>query len=498
MSLRARVLLAMGLIAVMVVGGAFLTTRLAEQRLMDQVDSRLTGAAGPLDRGFGPLGRFQQNPNDSDITPRPQEQRPRGFNEFYVAVIRGTHEVVVLGRPNVSRRALSPPVLDVGRAQTEAASQDPQPYTVSARHGDLRYRVMVTDVGTNGDTFVLAAPLASVDASTRELRNIAWTVAALVLAVLALVTWWVLRLGIRPLKRMASAAVTIADDDLGRRVPEAANGTEAGDLSHAINNMLGRLEESFGARAETEARLRRFVGDASHELRTPVQTIRGYSELYAAGALASTDQLDDAMRRTGQESVRMAKLIDELLTLARLDQHRPIEHEPVDLHVLAGDAVADAHAIQSARTITLETDRRTTAPFSPFSATVNGDEHLLRQVFANVVGNALIHTPAESDITVTVRDRGDHVEVTVADTGPGMDPETAAHAFERFVRADPARTRQHGGSGLGLAIVHDAIAAHGGTVELSSDLERGTVVEFRIPRDIPPTGATSQPEEHGD
>jgi len=344
---------------------------------------------------------------------------------------------------------------------------------VNARNSDLRYRVTARPEPRTGDTFLLAAPLASVDASTNELQTIAFAVAAVVLAVLGLVTWWVIRLGIRPLNRMASAAVTIAEDDLTRRVPEASKGTEAGDLSLAINNMLGRLEDSFAARAETDARLRQFVGDASHELRTPVQTIRGYSELYAAGALISGEQLDDAMRRTGQEAVRMATLIDELLTLARLDQARPVEQTRVDLRTLAEDAVADARAIQPERTITLDADA---------DVTITGDEHLLRQVFANVVGNALVHTPTDSAIAVTLRGASDHVNVVVADHGPGMDADIAARAFERFARADPARTRRHGGTGLGLAIVHDAIVAHRGTVMLESDLERGTVVAFSIPR----------------
>ena len=245
MSLRARVLLAMGLVAIVVLGGAFFTTRLAEQRLVDQIDRRLIDASGPVNRGLPPDGRFQLDPDR--CRRNRSAERPRGFNEFYVAVLRGTTELVVLGRPNVSSRRLSPPLLDGGRARGAAASTDPQPYTVDARDGNLRYRVITRAEPTNGDTFILAAPLTSVDASTRELRNIAWTVALLVVAVLALVAWWVIRLGVRPLQRMATAAVAIADDDLTRRVPEAAKGTEAGDLSVAINNMLGRLEDSFAA-----------------------------------------------------------------------------------------------------------------------------------------------------------------------------------------------------------------------------------------------------------
>ena len=475
MSLRTRVLLAMTLIAVVVLGGAVLTTRLAEQRLMAQVDDRLTGASAPLDRGFNPPDRFGPGATDPAGRPISAGRRPSGFNEFFVAVIRGTTELLVLGRPNVSRHALSPPVLDVGRARVAAARHLPQPYTVDARTGDLHYRVLVRAEPTNGDTFVIAAPLASIDSSTRQLRSIAWTVAGLALAVLALVTWWVLRLGVRPLKRIASAAVTVGEDDLGRRVPDAPAGTEAGDLSRSINSMLGRLEESFSARAATDARLRRFVGDASHELRTPVQTIRGYSELYAAGALGETAALDDAMRRTGQESVRMATLIDDLLTLARFDQHRPLQFTPVDLGVLASDALADAHAIQPARATTLEAN-------GTRDAVVPGDEHLLRQVFANVIGNALVHTPSTSPVSVTITTAEETVTVTIADAGPGMDAETATRAFERFVRADPARTREHGGSGLGLAIAHDAIEAHGGSVSLRSDFDRGTVVEVCLRR----------------
>ena len=169
----------------------------------------------------------------------------------------------------------------------------------------------------------------------------------------------------------------------------------------------------------------------------------------------------------------MAKLIDELLTLARLDQARPIERLPVDLRVLADDAAADALAIEPGRAVTVDGDR---------TAVVTGDEHLLRQVFANVVNNALVHTPSTSAIQLTITGHDDGVTVIVRDDGPGMAAETARQAFERFVRADPARTREHGGNGLGLAIVQDAIRAHGGSVTLASDVDRGTVVEFSIPR----------------
>lgn len=488
--------MAMSLLAIVVVSGALVTTRLAEDRLVDQVDRRLDGAAAPFDRGIDRGFDFRAPLSDpSSAQGAPPLRGPNGFNEFFVAAIDASGTVRVLGRPNIiTGTSQNPPSLDVGQART-AAERTAGPFTVDAQHGDHSYRVIARSRADSDTILVLAAPLDTVEASTRELRTIAFIVAGIILAVLVLMTWWVLRLGIRPLKRMASAAVTIDDDDLTQRVPEAAPGTEAGDLSHAINTMLGRLEEAFGARAATDARLRRFVGDASHELRTPVQTIRGYAELFAAGGLADADQLEDAMRRTRLESERMARLIDDLLTLARFDQSRPIEHRPVDLAAIARDAVADAKVTASARTIDLDVAG---------DCSVAGDDALVRQVFANVVGNALVHTPDSAPITLTVRGGPDSVKVAIRDTGPGMDRDTADRAFERFVRADPARTRAHGGSGLGLAIVHDAVAAHGGHIRLESSAEFGTLVEFDLPRfgpghrDASGTRPATEVEEHPD
>ena len=159
------------------------------------------------------------------------------------------------------------------------------------------------------------------------------------LGVLGLVIWWVIHLGVRPVRRMTETAGAIAAGDLSQRVDEGTPGTEAGDLGVALNGMLGRIEEAFDQRAASEARLRQFVADASHELRTPVATIRGYAELYRTGALDERGQLDDAMRRTEEEAVRMGTLVDDLLHLARLDQGRPLERAPVDLGQLVEDAV---------------------------------------------------------------------------------------------------------------------------------------------------------------
>jgi two-component system OmpR family sensor kinase len=200
--------------------------------------------------------------------------------------------------------------------------------------------------------------------------------------------------------------------------------------------------------------------------------VRGYAELYRRGGIVPGPELDDAMRRTEQEAVRMGGLVDDLLHLARLDQGRPLERMPVALDRLVLDAVNDARAMAPDREISAD-------GVNP--VTVIGDEARLRQVIANLLTNARVHTPPTSSIDVRVAASGGRAVLEVADQGPGMPPEVAAQAFERFYRADPSRARNAGGSGLGLAIVKATVEAHGGTVSLTSSPAAGTVVRVELP-----------------
>ena len=258
--------------------------------------------------------------------------------------------------------------------------------------------------------------LRDVDATVERLRLVLIVAAVLVIAILGLVVFWVLVLGVRPIKRMTRTASDIAAGDFGQRVPSGRPGTEASELGDAFNVMLGTLEGALAERAASEARLRRFVADASHELRTPVTTIRGYAELYRRGGLGAADELDVAMGRTEKESIRMASLIDDLLLLARLDEGRPLARAPVDLGVLAVDAAADARAVAP--------DRMVRADIAE-GVTVEGDENRLRQVIGNLVGNSLAHTPVGSPISVHVRNGDGRAVLEVRDDGPGMTPDIA-------------------------------------------------------------------------
>ena len=227
---------------------------------------------------------------------------------------------------------------------------------------------------------------------------------------------------------MTRTAGAIAAGDLSQRVPAERPGTEASELGDALNSMMTTIEDAFAERTASEARLRRFVADASHELRTPVTTIRGYAELYRHGGLADTGELDQAMRRTEQEAVRMASLVDDLLLLARLDEGRPLACRTVDLGVLGVDAAADARAVAPDRVVTADVTE---------GVTVEGDEDRLRQVVGNLVGNALVHTPDGTAVSVRVHNGNRRAVVEVHDDGPGMAPDVA----DARVRAVLARRR---------------------------------------------------------
>lgn len=279
------------------------------------------------------------------------------------------------------------------------------------------------------------------------------------------------RRGLRPLERIAETAATVGAGELSRRMPDAPPGTEVGVVSAALNRMLGQLESAFAERAAAEQRLRTFVADASHELRTPIATIAGYAELYRRGAAERPEDLAKVLARVESEARRMGVLVDDLLLLARLDEGRPPVREPLDVGALVADAVGAARARQPQRTWTLKAD----------PVVLPGDLVRLRQALDNLLSNVERHTPLDAPATVHVRRDGGNAVVEVADTGPGIDAEHAGRVLERFYRVDESRARDSGGHGLGLSIVDSVVRAHGGHVEVDSTPGAGTTVRVYLP-----------------
>jgi two-component system OmpR family sensor kinase len=344
----------------------------------------------------------------------------------------------------------------------------------------LQYRAyMVSDPEDTGLTLV-AVPLREVSDTLNRLLLVEGLVIGGVLLALGLTAFFVVRLGLRPLDRIGHTADQIAAGDLSHRVEPATQRTEVGRLGLALNAMLDRLEQAFSEREQSQQRLRQFLADASHELRTPLTAIRGYAELFRMGAAREPADVEHSMRRIEAEARRMGVLVSDLLTLARMDEAPTRAHERVELAALAQDAVEDAHATAPDREITL-----TAAP----DTTVVGDSHQLRQVLANLIRNALVHTPADSPIEVGVQRDSDSVVLTVRDHGPGLPDGSAERLFERFWRAEGGRERGRAGAGLGLAIVDGLVKAHHGQISAHNADGGGAIFTVRLPAAAAPAPA---------
>lgn len=346
------------------------------------------------------------------------------------------------------------------------------PFRVGSTGGGAGYRVVSVDLGAAG-VVVQAASLEQIDATVRGQVKVVGGATILGLGLLGVALWYLIRRGLRPINDMIATAGAIGEGDLSRRVVCGEN-TEADQLARALNAMLENLEGAFAERTAADRRLRRFVSDASHELRTPLASIRGYADLYLTGAATDDHAVAKAMTRISSESGRMGAIVDDLLLLARLDQGRAIDRQPVPIDRLVADAADDAKAVEPDRPVSVSVDGE-----GPF--VVLGDEHKLRQAVGNLLANVRMHTSAGTPVIVGVVRQGEDIRLWVADQGTGMDADAASHVFDRFYRADPARSRAAGGTGLGLSIVASVVAAHGGSVAVDSAPGLGTTFTLLLP-----------------
>jgi two-component system, OmpR family, sensor kinase len=415
---------------------------------------------------------------------------PEGFRpppSPYLLQFRDASGQVVGSLDNRLQQNRQPPRLPTDPAQLLAHVG--VPFTVPSTSGGGQWRVVLAPLNDgSGGTVAVASTLDDIGATIHRLVLIDLIASVGVLLVLAGVGVGIVAASLRPLVEIERTAGAIAAGDLTRRVPDRDPRTEVGRLGRALNSMLAQIESAFRSRAASEEaargseeRMRRFVADASHELRTPLTTIRGFAELYRQGAARDPVELDRLMRRIEDQAARMGLLVEDLLLLARLDEARPLDLRPVDLLAVAAEAVNDARAVAPDRRIELAA---ATGDGDGNPPIVLGDEPRLRQVVANLMSNALTHTPAGTPIEVRAGTRelhgGTWALIEVADHGPGLDPDQAERVFERFYRADPARSHE-GGSGLGLAIVAALAAVHGGSAEVDTEPGRGATFRVLLP-----------------
>jgi two-component system OmpR family sensor kinase len=333
------------------------------------------------------------------------------------------------------------------------------------------FRVLAAHL-SSGQTLLVAVPLREVELTLHHLMLIEGIVAALVIAMLAGAARVIIRRSLRPLDAMGETAEAIAGGDLARRVEPANSRTEVGRLGIALNAMLARIEQSMEARTRSEERLRRFLADASHELRTPLTSIRGYAELFRRGADTRPEDLSVSMRRIEEEAARMGVLVEDLLVLAHLDELRESSMAMVDLKGLLTDSCSDARVAAPNREIHLEAAQE---------VSVMADESRLRQAFANLINNAIVHTPSGSPIEVSLQVRSGWAEASVRDHGPGLSPEALEHVFDRFWRDPTKRESGSNGAGLGLSIVAGIVERHHGNVSVTNALGGGAMFTLRLP-----------------
>lgn len=454
--------------------------------LVGRVDSGLANADGPAEHLLAAGGLFDQ------ATGR-QVYGILGDSNSYVALVSPSGQVIQSTIVHTGTVVPPRPVLPANIGAGTSV-----PITVAAQHsGSGQWRVIANPIFGENATLVIGASLTPVRSTMARLELIELLVSLGVLALIGIVGRWLVHLGLRPLDKIAGTAGAIAAGDLSQRVERQDSDTEVGRLGIALNTMMGQIEAAFVARQASEERLRRFVADASHELRTPLTSIRGYAELFRRGAWARPDDLANAMRRIEEESTRMGGLVEDMLLLARLDQRRPLASSELDLAAIAADAVADARAAEPDRPISL----RLAGPVP-----VRGDAGRLHQVAANLLANARDHTPPGTPVVVSARVESAAgtkwlAVLEVADSGPGLAPDSAARVFERFYRVDTSRSRgalgAGAGSGLGLSIVAAIAEAHGGTVGVKSLPGEGATFRVELPAE-PVSGPAGEAPTSGD
>lgn len=495
-TLRSRVVLVV--VAMLAVLGAAIGTVSVfalQNYLMQRLDAQLTSA---LVRGQHAADRiYGDQPTGPDVIGIVQTP---GQQTGTFGVIRSgdmlLYPVILSERPQSSGtqdQPVAPQRVTIVTSALLSLPSDGHPRTIKLGPSLGDYRVAAVEL-SNGDSVIIGLPLSDVNATVARLTVVIVLVTLAGLVFAFLLASVVVRLAMRPLERVAGTAEQVSklpldhgDVALSVRVPEEDTDehTEVGTVGSALNRMLGHVASALTARQASEQKVRRFVADASHELRTPLASIRGYAELTRRAPHELPPDVTRSIGRIESEATRMTALVEDLLLLARLDEGRELDRDPVDLTLLLVDALSDAHAAGPDHEWVLD------LPEEPVE--VVGDAPRLHQVLMNLLANARVHTPEGTKVTAGLRvdtDTGRAV-ITVADDGPGIPEELQATLFERFARGDSSRNRATGSTGLGLAIVQAVVQAHGGEVTVSS-VPGDTVFTVTLP--LAPAGADLRTE----
>jgi two-component system OmpR family sensor kinase len=460
---RRLVVTAIGLVLLITTALAVISALALRSTLLDDVDSQLLLASDRARQEPAPSGDDGREPGG----PPGGSRIPPGQAAGTIGVYHGDSNDVDAGY--VDDRGEFQALTTEQLEPLDDLPRDGEIYSVELPGlGDFH---AVSTVTRHGDPVVTAISTADAAATVGSYVVLEIGLGAAGIALAAVVGTVLVRRALRPLDHVAAAAARVAEVPLDRGavhdIPRVESSltderTEVGQVGSAFNRMIEHVETALAARHDSEMQVRRFVADASHELRTPLASIRGYAELVRRSPDFVPPETMHAIGRVESEAGRMSALVDDLLLLARLDAGRPLDRHPVDVTPLIVDAAADAHAAGP------EHHWRLDLAEGAEPLVVLGDEARLRQVLANLLGNARVHTPAGTQVTVSGRLEGDHAVIRVRDDGPGIPAGLRPSLFQRFSRADTARSRTGGSTGLGLAIAQAIMHAHGGSISVDS------------------------------
>ena len=456
----------------------FLASDVAAQTLLrsyltHQMDTELISVAGgslPRVERAGIAREMRESDDDGDEDQTPAVPLQRVPTSISVTLIGPAG--IVLGQIGGDLNSTEVTSYLQSITPEEVIARANLPFTIEAPRSD--FRVIAQRLPSGLGTVVVAQSFDDIDRTLRRLQGLFILIGLAMILFIALASRKVIKVGLRPLANVEATAERIAEGDLTARLPDLKPNTEVGRLVNTLNTMLGRIEDSFSARVESESKLRRFVADASHELRTPITAIRGFAELHRQGAVSGEEKTKELIGRIESESKRMGSLVEDLLLLARLDQSREMKSDPVNLTKLVSDAVESARAAGPGYIVNFNAVGE--------DSYVLGDNDRIHQVVANLLANARTHTPIGTKIDVSVIQSEDGVRIGIADNGPGLSQEDQGRIFERFYRADPSRVRTEGeGTGLGLSIVDAVMRAHAGQVSVDSELGKGATFTLFFP-----------------
>ncbi|MBV9313707.1 MAG: HAMP domain-containing protein [Pseudonocardia sp.] len=490
LSLRTRLVVAItALMAVIFMGVGLVSLGLLQHELTDQLDQQLEAVSA---RAASQYDRQGSHYHGQDFVENFLDSKSQTFGTLSALIVDG--RVSQAGVLDWNSKDGEPTVFQLHGVDDSLLDLQPDNhhhYRPIGRFGE--YRVMAAYSSDHHTLLISGLSLGDQNSIVSRLGRIDLAVALAGLALAGIASAVIVRLNLRPLRRVAATASRVAQLRLDRgkvalpdRVPpeDTDPRTEVGQVGAALNKMIEHVAAALAARQASETQVRQFLADASHELRTPLAAIRGYAELAGRGGEALSPDITHVLRRISSQAERMTSLVEDMLLLARLDAGRPLARDRVDVSQLVVDAVSDAHAAGPQHKWTLSLPDE--------AVMVTGDALRLAQVLANLMTNARVHTPPGTTVRAELTRRSGQVVLTVLDNGPGIPPALLPHVFGRFARGDSSRSRAAGSTGLGLAIVAAVVAAHGGVIEAESVPGR-TAFTVRLPAADPGSDSPPQP-----